>query len=46
MAHDHKYSIADDQAVHVLLDKMLGRRDAPETPGEPLEGAGGSIPAL
>jgi hypothetical protein len=23
MAHDHKYSIADDQAVHVLLDKML-----------------------
>ena len=24
MPHDHKYSIADDQAVHVLLDKMLG----------------------
>jgi hypothetical protein len=24
MAHDHRYSIADDQAVHVLLDKMLG----------------------
>jgi hypothetical protein len=24
MPHDHKYSIADDEAVHVLLDKMLG----------------------
>src|SRR5207248_5001686 len=24
MAHEHKYIIADDQAVHVLLDKMLG----------------------
>jgi hypothetical protein len=24
MAHEHKYTIADDQAVHVLLDKMLG----------------------
>jgi len=24
MPHDHKYTIADDQAVHVLLDKMLG----------------------
>ena len=24
MPHDHKYSIADDQAVHVLLDKTLG----------------------
>ncbi len=24
MAHDHKYIIADDQAVQVLLDKMLG----------------------
>src|SRR5215475_8082929 len=25
MSHDHKYTIADDAAVHVLLDKMLGR---------------------
>lgn len=25
MAHDHKYGIADDQAVKVLLEKMLGR---------------------
>jgi hypothetical protein len=24
MPHDHKYSIADDEAVHVLLDKMVG----------------------
>jgi hypothetical protein len=24
MPHDHKYAIADDQAVRVLLDKMLG----------------------
>ncbi|OGP23677.1 MAG: hypothetical protein A2038_09595 [Deltaproteobacteria bacterium GWA2_57_13] len=24
MAHEHKYTIADDKAVHVLLDKMLG----------------------
>jgi hypothetical protein len=24
MPHGHKYSIADDEAVHVLLDKMLG----------------------
>jgi len=24
MPHDHKYIIADDQAVQVLLDKMLG----------------------
>jgi hypothetical protein len=24
MAHEHKYIIADDEAVHVLLDKMLG----------------------
>lgn len=24
MPHDHKYTIADDKAVHVLLDKMLG----------------------
>lgn len=23
MIHDHKYSIADDEAVKVLLDKML-----------------------
>jgi len=23
MAHDHRYTIADDQAVHVLLNKML-----------------------
>ena len=23
MVHDHKYSIADDEAVRVLLDKML-----------------------
>ena len=25
MPHGHKYGIADDEAVHVLLDKMLGR---------------------
>ncbi|HEV8341818.1 MAG TPA: hypothetical protein VGR30_05545 [Candidatus Binatia bacterium] len=24
MPHDHKYTIADDEAVQVLLDKMLG----------------------
>lgn len=24
MPHDHKYIIADDKAVQVLLDKMLG----------------------
>jgi len=24
MLHDHKYAIADDKAVQVLLDKMLG----------------------
>jgi hypothetical protein len=24
MSHDHKYAIADDEAVRVLLDKMLG----------------------
>jgi hypothetical protein len=24
MVHDHKFAIADDEAVHVLLDKMLG----------------------
>jgi hypothetical protein len=24
MPHDHKYIIADDDAVQVLLDKMLG----------------------
>jgi len=24
MAHDHKFTIADDAAVQVLLDKMLG----------------------
>ena len=24
MPHDHKYAIADDEAVRVLLDKMLG----------------------
>ena len=24
MPHDHKYIIADDEAVQVLLDKMLG----------------------
>ena len=24
MPHDHKYVIADDEAVQVLLDKMLG----------------------
>lgn len=24
MLHDHKYAIADDKAVHVLLEKMLG----------------------
>jgi hypothetical protein len=24
MPHDHKFTIADDEAVHVLLDKMLG----------------------
>jgi len=24
MPHDHKYAIADDDAVLVLLDKMLG----------------------
>lgn len=23
MAHDHRYTIADDQAVHVLLNKTL-----------------------
>ncbi len=25
MQHDHKYTIADDEAVHVLLDKLVGR---------------------
>ncbi len=24
MAHEHKFTIADDEAVQVLLDKMLG----------------------
>ena len=24
MQHDHKFSIADDKAVQVLVDKMLG----------------------
>ncbi len=24
MPHDHKYAIADDEAVRVLLDKLLG----------------------
>jgi len=24
MLHGHKYSIADDEAVHVLIDKMVG----------------------
>lgn len=24
MLHDHRFGIADDEAVHVLLDKMLG----------------------
>jgi hypothetical protein len=24
MAHEHKYTIADDEAVQVLLEKMLG----------------------
>jgi hypothetical protein len=24
MPHDHRYTIADDEAVQVLLDKMLG----------------------
>jgi hypothetical protein len=24
MLHGHRYSIADDEAVHVLLDKLLG----------------------
>jgi len=24
MPHDHRYTIADDTAVQVLLDKMLG----------------------
>jgi len=24
MPHDHKYTIADDKAVQVLLDKMVG----------------------
>jgi hypothetical protein len=24
MPHDHRYTIADNQAVQVLLDKMLG----------------------
>lgn len=24
MAHGHKYAIGDDEAVHVLIDKMLG----------------------
>ena len=37
MPHDHKYSIADDEAVHALLDK---------TPGEALKGAGRGVPAL
>jgi len=25
MVHGHRFTIADDQAVQVLLDKMLGR---------------------
>jgi hypothetical protein len=25
MAHGHRFTIADDEAVQVLLDKMLGR---------------------
>jgi hypothetical protein len=25
MVHGHKFIIADDEAVHVLLDKMFGR---------------------
>ena len=25
MVHGHKFTIADDEAVQVLLDKMLGR---------------------
>jgi hypothetical protein len=40
MPHDHKYIIADGQAVQVLLDKMLGWRNATETPGKAPESAG------
>ena len=40
MAHDHKYSIADDQAVHVLLDKMLGGGTRQRRREKPLKALG------
>ena len=37
MVHDHKFAIADDEAVHVLLDKMLGGGNRQKRREKPLK---------